>query len=953
MNARYLLVTVLVVMSAAAQELSLLTGNGLGNEKYSEYKTAAQLETGGRYAVNPALASDKGASLTFSFAEGRFTNGDSSFSYKREPTPYSYWQGVGQGEAVFELPAAYRIERVRVCVLNSGPHGTERVELYKRGDPLEFPEALKLGELRAENGWNEFAELGTLADGVRLRFSAQAGKTYITVSEVEIWGRAAPAGTVSATPKRTGGKSIQEGNTEWYAFDFGPPNAPVFANFTGVSKDIVYTPERGYGFIPYEGGEPVTPSNFGPESRTVPGLGERDRAAGNASYVDSLYRDFMMTSEYYHTQVRQTFAIAVPNGTYRVMTFHGDQTYGRTGEQVWWIEAEGKRAVEKLDMPRNHTADAVFDATVTDGRLDLTLDAAAEDPARRGFLLNGVAVFPVDTMEEKAFADAKVRKIRAAVQRERDEFFASTFEEKPYVEDADMPVLSDADRTRGFVAFVPHWLATVYPNSVPRPADMTRALGCFACPGEYEPMTLALRSLRVLSRVSCAVGDLTGPGTIPSAAVEVRKVTCWPQRIGSSWGTEWQVLPELLEVKPHVDVPADTTQQFWLTIRVPPAAKPGVYRGVVTVAAANAGTAEIPMSVEVLPFTLAPNERAVGMYWYEHKVADTPLRDVQVRDMVEHGMTTLTMGRLFPEVSNRDGRAVLDVAALRTFLQEIRTLGIAGPIPYHTSGLMTTLKRAFPGQQDRDYDALYVEAIRQLEAVSARPDTPKLLYYAVDEIGRDDERGQKANHECALVANVPGATSYITVNNYAAGEKWGDTFDIWCGNIEYTAAQERALLAKGKRYMRYGPAYLNSARKARNSCGFGFYRRPAEAMFYWHYQCYQGDPYDDFDGTCRDHCAVYPGPDGEQVPTIDWESLREGVDDMKYIATLKQYAARVANRPGGTAAATQALAVLEDVLGGDDRVNKYTFRDDLSDDEYHALRRKLVDAILALRQVAD
>ena len=48
-------------------------------------------------------------------------------------------------------------------------------------------------------------------------------------------------------------------------------------------------------------------------------------------------------------------------------------------------------------------------------------------------------------------------------------------------------------------------------------------------------------------------------------------------------------------------------------------------------------------------------------------------------------------------------------------------------------------------------------------------------------------------------------------------------------------------------------------------------------MFYWHYQCFQGSPFDDFDGDCRDHCAAYPGENGELVPTIDWEALREGV----------------------------------------------------------------------------
>ncbi len=935
-----------------AQEERLLTDNGLGNERYSEYKNAARIATGGRYTPRPAFSSGKGDPPVIPFAKGALTNGDSSFSWKRKPGPYSYWQRQARGEVEFDLLKPFRITRVRVCVLNSGPHGTSKIELLKRGDPLEFPELLKIGELKPKKGWNEFKDVNTLADGVRLRFTVEPGKSYITLSEVEIWGKPAPAGAAPSAPRRKGGKSIAEAGIEWYAFDFGPESSPTFANFTGVSKDVVYTKERGYGWLPYREGKPMTPSNFGPESKRVPGLGERDRATRGSACVDSLYRDFVMTSQYYHTQVQQTFALDLPSGKYRVMTFHGDFQYGRPGVQNWWIDAEGKRVVEKLVMPRGLAADAVFDVDVADGQLTLTLDASASKPAQCGFLLNGLVVLPINDAQQAAFAAAKIQKIRAAVKRERKELFDNTFVEKPYVEDAPMPALSPEDRARGFAVFAPNWMRNIYPNSVPRPAELKRPLACFACPGEYEPLAVAARALKDLKALSCTVTDLAGPGRIPASAVDVRVVRCWPQRLGSSWSTEWRVMPELLEHKPSVDVAADTTQEFWLTVRVPDDARPGLYKGFAVLAAANAGRARIPVAVEVLPFRLRKNERPVGMYWRDNKVAGTPLRDKQVRDMVEHGMTTLTMGAVFPSLRNEAGAVVLDVAELRTFLQEIKRLGIEGPIPYHASSLMTKIKRAFPGKTQEELDALYVEAIRQLEAVSSRPDTPKLLYYPVDEIGSNDKRGKKAHDECALIAKVPGATSYITVNNYKGGEKWGDTFDIWCGNIIYTREQEQKLLARGKRYMRYGSAYLNDPRKARNTCGFGFYRRPAEAMFYWHYQAYVGDPFNDFDGGSRDWCAAYPGPNGELIPTTDWEGLREGVDDMRYIATLKHYAALAAKTPAGKAASARALKVLNEVLAPDDpNQSAYTFRSDLSDDEFHALRRKLVDAILELRNV--
>lgn len=928
---------------ARGQERLLLTENGLQNPEFSEYQGVQRVVTGGSYEANPPFSGgEEGAS--FSFAEGVLTNGDSTFNHKREPMPYAYWQGLPQGELTVNLGRMCHIGRLRLCLLSreEGPHGTKRVEVHAKGDPLEFPDILKVGLIEpVEDGWNEL-NVDRDSDGLRLMFARADGKTYITVSEIEIWGRALEAAgetpsVSSADPKRT------EDGITWWAFDFGPADSPPFAQFHVTDSKAAYSPDRGFGWIPYQDGQPATESNFGPASAVVPGLGERDR--GGAA-VDPLYRDLVMTSEYYHTQVRQTFAVDVPNGTYLVMTMHGDVQYGRVGRQSYWIEAEGKTAVDDIELDWSRTTDATFEVAVEDGRLDLTFDAKDPDPAKRGFAINGLAVFPADTAEQRGFAERKVAMIRAAIERTTQQAFERSFTEVPYEETGEMVEPSEADRARGFVAWTPNWMERIYPNSVPEAADVERRCTTFAAPGEYEPVSVAVRALRDLEAVRVKLGDLTGDaGRIPAESLEIRKVRCWPQRIGSSWSTEYQVMPELLELFESVDIAADQTQEFWLTIHVPDAAAAGNYAGPVRVTVDDGGEWETTLGLQVLPFRLARAERPVGMYWRDEQWEPERL-DKELRDMVEHGVTAVTLSRA-PTIENVDGKLVADTSELLAFLQHLKQLGIEGPIPYYP-GLDGLVRRAFP---EGDFDAQYVEAIRQLEEVSSRDDTPKLLHYPVDEIGNSDERGEKAAHLCSLTAQVPGATSYITVNNYEAGEKWGDSFDIWCGNIEYTADQEQRLLERGKRYMRYGPAYLNSCRKARNSSGFGFYRRPAEAHYYWHYQAFNRDPFNDFDGTARDWCAAYPGPDGP-IPTLDWEAIREGIDDLRYIATLKQLAAQAEN---GNAAQRQAAArardELKQVLALDATVNQYDFAADLADDEFSDLRRRLADRIIELTQV--
>lgn len=901
----------------------------------------------GEYHVQPKMAGGDTAALVTKFADSSLSDGNLSYASNQKPSPYAYWQGQRSAEVLIDLQRMCNIERVRLHLLNNGPHGTAAVQVFVKGDPLEFPDNLKVGDIKpAADGWNELA-VGKQADGLRLVFAAEDGKNFITLSEIEVLGTPAPAAPASMVAGAETPKRSNDGIT-WWAFDFGPAGSPSFGQFYVCDEKCVYTAERGFGWIPYKDGQQVMESNYGPSSAAIPGLGQRDRAAGKrSSAIDALYRDFMMTSEAYHTQVRQTFALNVPNGKYRVMTMHGDIEYGSSGKQNYWIEAEGNKAVSEIVLPVTQCADVAFDVTVQDGRLDLTFDAAAPEPAGRGFILNGLVVVPMNTPQEAAFAEKRVQMVREAIQRERDDYFARTFKEVPYVETATMVEPTAEDRQRGFIAWTPQWMTLIYPNSVPTADVVNRPMTGFVTPGEYEPVVVAMRTLQPQKGVTVQVGDLQGPAgsRIPASAWDIRTVKCWPQRLGSSWSTEYQTMPELLEPAVPLDLAADTTQEFWLTLKAPDNARPGDYRAPVTLKTADGKQWQTTLSLTVLPFKLAEPERAVGMYWYDTKVKGE-LLDKQVRDMVEHGMRAVTVNQP-PEITAVDGKLVVDTTKLRALLQRLRQLGLRGPVP-HNCNFVPLIKRALP---NADINEAYPQVVAELEKVSNDPTALKLLYYPVDEIGNHDERGKLAHDLCALIAKVPGATSYITVNNFAAGEKWGDTFDIWCGNIDYTVEQEQKLLAMPKRYMRYGPSYVNDCRRARNYPGLGFYKRPAEAMYFWHYQCIQADPYNDLDADCREHCAVYPGPNGTLIPTMDWESHREGIDDMRYIATLKQLAAQA--EKGNAAqkqAAAQARAELDAIMATDDSITQARWAEALSHDEYHNLRWRLAQQILALQK---
>jgi hypothetical protein len=69
-----------------------------------------------------------------------------------------------------------------------------------------------------------------------------------------------------------------------------------------------------------------------------------------------------------------------------------------------------------------------------------------------------------------------------------------------------------------------------------------------------------------------------------------------------------------------------------------------------------------------------------------------------------------------------------------------------------------------------------------------------------------------------------------------------------------------------------------------------------------------GRPWDDFDfAKDRVLAFTYPTVDGV-VDTLQWEAVREGVDDVRYVTTLRKAiaAAKQQKRPHGVALAAEA-----------------------------------------------
>jgi hypothetical protein len=109
----------------------------------------------------------------------------------------------------------------------------------------------------------------------------------------------------------------------------------------------------------------------------------------------------------------------------------------------------------------------------------------------------------------------------------------------------------------------------------------------------------------------------------------------------------------------------------------------------------------------------------------------------------------------------------------------------------------------------------------------------------------------------------------------------------------------------------------------------------------WHWNVVAGDPYYALDCREDDYAWCNSTPEGELVPSVHFERLREGVDDYRRMLTLAQ----LARERAGSAAARDAEKLLAEILDG----FRLGERELKGVESFARLRVRLDDAIDKLR----
>lgn len=526
-----------------------------------------------------------------------------------------------------------------------------------------------------------------------------------------------------------------------------------------------------------------------------------------------------------------------------------------------------------------------------------------------------------------------------------------------------------------------------------------------ACAGEFEPASFVFHALETdVVDVRLVVSDLIDhqlQKTIPSENLDIRSVKPWFQsyyawnEIGKSApddfrqvlvpelllkddslvvaeaGTEknyiriveqgaeryeWvnrpnlatseQVLPSLHEfpvrdsrdLQPFV-VPSSTSKQLWATLSVPDGTSPGNYQGTIQVRSGEALLGVIVVQARVLPLNLSSPSIEYAIYYRAQldplrasigsEFRDADQMKSELVDMVRHGIRSPTVYQ-----------AMRDRVTLEKVLRLRSDAGLENRRVYYL-GIQTT--ESFLGSSAVQQRENLRRSLMEFRRVANSVGYDEILVY-----GRDEAVGKALEEQRELwgLVHLLGSKMFVAGSS-GAHPVVGDLLDVFVHSHQASYTEAEKWHRTGKRIFNYANPQTGPENPYLFRLNYGVVLWANEydgAMPYAYQHCF-GSCWNDVDHpTYRDHNLTYPAVDGS-IPTIAWEALREGIDDVRYLELLERLVIQKPSARGSAAARIYLDSLRNDVRRMQASSGKYNQRATLDLD---LMRRDIANYALAI-----
>jgi hypothetical protein len=308
----------------------------------------------------------------------------------------------------------------------------------------------------------------------------------------------------------------------------------------------------------------------------------------------------------------------------------------------------------------------------------------------------------------------------------------------------------------------------------------------------------------------------------------------------------------------------------------------------------------------------------------------------------------------------------VDYTDLERHMDLLVEMGFDGPAHWRGIGFLSDDLQAL-GIPTDTLETTYVEVVQTVMEKAEEKGWPEIYFFPVDEPFGHPEKEAEFYWLAPLIKQVPGALVLVSLDGAETLPPEADPFtDVrfysgWSADgwlplhpFEEIAADAAA---SGDHLAFYYNTRNVGGRLEFSRVTFGLYawNSPFLDQGAWIYQSFHGDPYDDTDGRNGDLAYAYPEPErnyAPTIPTLRWEGVREGIDDLRYVYTLEQAIEAAEGDPTKAEAVAAARALLDDLqadlnLYGPEARGIIAY---FEPEDYRRYRWEMAQAILGLKQ---
>lgn len=438
---------------------------------------------------------------------------------------------------------------------------------------------------------------------------------------------------------------------------------------------------------------------------------------------------------------------------------------------------------------------------------------------------------------------------------------------------------------------------------------------------EYESASFVIQAGNLpLDTVKIIAGDLINEDnkhTITASNIDIRLVKTWFQSSVAMRRTNQDkpkhLVPELLlhddelikvdfdkqtnsirtnpvimdtDILQPFNIPANLNQQIWITILTPEEITPGNYTGQLTIEASRNSNETFKSSIDivltVLPFKLDKSPLLMGQFYlarlvkpkytyYNARGKSERQMSEELLDMKRHGVNIVTLDHNYEDKN----RLEYSKSILSKQIKLIKQANITdNPIVY--------IDWKVGGQ---DNDSKYLQKLNTIKHVFNSEGITDFWIY-----NKDEQNLASLNNTLHTfdAAHKIGSKNIVAVTRPSIAMHLKDYLDL--ALIQYRSSKSviTELKIAGVTPIAYGLPHAGEEKPAttRDTYGLSLVKKGFAGTLSYAYQA--GACWDDWmqwnKSNYRPNVLAYPTID-KPIPTLQWEAWREGVDDIKYLAT--------------------------------------------------------------------